>query len=197
MKKLRFFSGSTGLNTNVDPVRVDYNPKTGVSDMVEGVNVVIDSTLRPCRRSGYSLAQGGNYHSLFCDGGDCFVAMDTDLYRVAPDLSLVGIRSGLSGHRIAYAQVNNEAYYCNGADNGIVRDGVSCVWAQGTYNGPETSRQFSGPPVGNHLAFPLGRIFISVNDGLWWSEPYNFGLYDNVRNWIQITTHIPIIKPLE
>ena len=197
MSELKLFAGSSGLNTKVDPVRVKYDPDNGVSDMVEGINIVIDETLRPKRRYGFTLAQAGNYHSLFCDGGDCFIAMDTALYQVGTDLSLTGIRSGLSGDRIAFCQVNSETYYSNALNNGVIRDGVSDPWPAGTYTGPETTRRFQGPPVGSHLALHLGRMFISVGDILWWSEPYAYGLYDKVRAWMQLPSHIRMIKPVE
>ena len=67
------FSGTTGLNTVVDPVRLPYDSNAGVSDLGVAVNIKIDDSGRPGRVDGFVSLESGGFHSLFCDGGDCFV----------------------------------------------------------------------------------------------------------------------------
>jgi len=201
-QSIPFITGVSGLNTVVDPVRVQYSAETGVSDLSVAINITIDDTGRPKRRTGYSKAIEGNYHSLFCDGGDCFVVEDRQtnsaIYRVGTDLSLAGVRSGLSlGKQIAFLQVQDETYYCNGVDNGIIKDGVSDEWLVGKYVGPETNRQFTDIPIGEHLAWFNGRIFISSGGAVYWSELFKYGLFDRARSVWQVGKKVLMIKPVE
>ena len=67
----------------------------------------------------------------------------------------------------------------------------------GVYEGPETLRQFSGAPAGQHLAFYNTRWYISVGPNLWISEPYAPGLFDKARGLIQFETDIRMVKPVD
>lgn len=191
------FRSSSGLMTIVDPVRIPYDPETGVTALSRAVNITHDRTGRPSRRTGYTLKQSGLFHSLFCNGGACFVGQGPYLYRVGTDYSLQQLRGALSGARISYVQHNEETYYANGFQNGVIRDGVSYSWPAGAYEGPETVRQFSGAPVGQHLAFYSTRWYISVGKELWISEPYGPGLFDLARGLIQFESNIRMIKPVD
>jgi hypothetical protein len=193
---MNFINGVSGLNTVVDPTRVQYDPKTGVSDLSVAVNIDIDDSGRPGRRQGFTSAQAGNFHSLFCDGGGCYVGKDKALYQVGSDLSLTGVRSGMSGEQIRYCQVLNDIYYSNGTENGIIRAGVSRAFSSDTYVGPDTNRHFAAPPVGRHLAHYRSRIYISDGPVLWWSEPFMYGLFDKAKGFIQFGSDIVMIAPV-
>ena len=71
MDPIKLFTGASGLNTKVDPVRVQFNAAAGVSDLSSAVDITIDNTGRPGRRLGWNLKTVGELHSLWCDGGDC------------------------------------------------------------------------------------------------------------------------------
>jgi hypothetical protein len=197
MDLIPLFRSSSGLMTTVDPVRIPYDPETGVTALSRAVNITHDKTGRPIRRRGYTIKQSGLFHSLFCDGGDCFVGSGPYLYRVGTDYSLQQLRGALSGAKISYLQYNEETYYANGFQNGVIRDGVSYSWPVGAYEGPDTIRQFSGAPVGQHLAYFNTRWYISVDSVLWVSEPYAPGLFDKARGFIQFDSHIRMIKPVD
>jgi len=189
--KITIFQGSTGLNIVDDPVRL------AETDLQVAVNISIDQSGRVKSRPRTMQVQAGNFHSLFCDGGDCFVIKDTALYQVAADGSLTGIRSGLTDAPMAFAQVGDKTYYTNGFEKGIISGGVSSVWSKGTYVGPTTHRHFSAPPIGHHLAVFAGRMLISQDNVLWWSEPFNFGLYDLSGSFVQFNTKITLVKPID
>lgn len=197
MTPITIFTGSSGLNIVDDPVRLPQQ-RGGLSDLQVAVNVTIDQSHRVWSRKRTTRLQTGNFHSLFCDGGDCFVIKDTALYQVAADGSLTGIRSGLNnGARVAYVQSGDRTFYANGFENGVIEGGISSVWATGTYAGPTTHRQFSGPMVGHHLAIFSGRMLISRDNVLWWSEPFDFGLYDMAGSFVQFNTRIVMAKPVD
>jgi hypothetical protein len=192
MKPSTIFSAATGLNTVVDPVRLPFSK--GVTDLGVAVNIEIDQSGRVTRRKGQTLLQSGAYHSLFCDSGDCFVVKDTALYQVAADGSLTGIRSGLTPDKMSFAQSGDRTYYTNGYEKGWIEGGVSNAWQIGTFTGPDTNRIFSAPITGNHLSIFSGRMFISEDNVLWWSEPYDFGLFNKAESFIQFHTKILMIK---
>lgn len=193
-KPITIFTGASGLNTVDDPTRLPF--KSGVSDLGVAVNVTIDQTRQVDRRPGQTLIASGSFHSLFADGDVCFVAKGGSLYSVASDLSLTGVRSGMSGARIGYCQAGARTYYSNGQENGFIEDSVSWPWTVGKYHGPDTNRNFVAAPVGTHLAFSAGRIFIATNNVLVWSELYRHDLFDLARSFVQFNTDIRMVKPV-
>lgn len=194
-KPITIFSGGTGLNTVEDPVRIPAQ-KNGLSDLQVAVNVSIDQSYRMNSRRGVSQLQSGSYHSLFCDGGDCFVMKGDSLYQIAEDGSLKGIRSGLTDAKMDYTQTGDRTYYTNGYEFGYVQGGTSYVWKKGTYQGPDTNRVFSGPMPGNHITDFAGRIFISQENVIWYSEPFDFGLFNKAESFVQFYTKILMMKPV-
>jgi hypothetical protein len=189
--KITIYQGSTGLNIVDDPVRI------AKTDLQVAVNVSIDSSGRVKSRRRTLQVQNGNFHSLFCAGKDCFVIKDTALYQVALDGSLTGIRSGLTDARMAFAQAGDRTYYTNGFEKGVILGGISSVWGLGTYIGPTTHRHFSAPPTGHHLEVFAGRMLIAQDNVLWWSEPFNFGLYDLSGSFVQFHTKITMVKSVD
>jgi len=196
MRPITTASGFSGLNTVEDPVRIAFK-RGAVSDLQVAVNVTIDQSYRTFKRKGTTLLQSGAYHSLYCDGGDCFVVQGDTLYQVAADSTLTVVRSGLrSGARMAFEQVADRTYYTNGFELGWVQGGISNTWQKGVYTGPDTSRQFEGPFPGNHLAFFFGKLLVAKDNVLWWSEPYNFGLFNMAESFVQFNTKIRMVKPV-
>ncbi len=197
------FTGATGLNNILDPVRLPYNPESGISDLSEAINVSIDDTGRVSRRPGQTLLSDVISHSLFCDKGDCFVAQDrlsdTALYQVATDYTLTGIRSGLTkGARISFCQVGSKTYYSNDYQNGVIENGLSTAWPDNTdHVGAETVRAFYPAPVGTHLAFFQSCMWIVKDNVIWVSEPNAVGKFDFSRRYFQFGTNVKMIKPVD
>jgi len=202
MEPIPLFTAASGLNTKLDPVRLRYNAEAGVSDLASAINVNIDNTGRVSRRQGYDLKTAGEHHSIWCDGGDCFLIEETASYgsimRVASDLSVSGIRSGLTkDKRMSFVDVNDITFYSNGFENGQIINGVSSAWPEGTYSGPSTNRNFSPAPIGQHLAFYMGRIIIAVGNVIWFTEPYSPGMVDKTRMFWQFSSDVRMIKPMD
>jgi hypothetical protein len=194
-------SGSTGLNNIVDPVRLQYDPKTGVAELAEAVNVDIDDTGRISRRPGQSLLDAGVYHSAFCDKADCFVvedrATDAAIFKVATDFSLSGVRSGLTkAARISFCQVGGKTFYVNGYENGVIENGISAAWPTNTHVGPDTSRSYSPAPVGTKLAHFQGSMWVAQDNVIWVSEPYAYGKFDMARRFFQFGSNVTMMKPV-
>ena len=194
MNPITIFRGTTGLNTVDDPARIPIQ-ENGMADVAEIVNMIIDRSGRPMTRPGLSSLQAGSFHSLFCDGGDCFVIKDDSLYRVAVDGALQGIRSGLTaGRRTTYAQHGEHTYYSNGIERGRIKGGISYAWNKGTYRGVDTARAFSGPISGDHMDIFSGRMFVSTGDTLYWSNLFDFDLYCKDRDYVRFHTDILFVR---
>lgn len=193
-------SGSTGLNNIVDPVRLEYNPKTGMAELAEAVNVYIDDTGRVSRRPGQSLLSAVNSHSLFCDKGDCFVVQereaDAALYQVGTDYSLAGVRSSLTkGARVAFKQVGAKTYYLNGYQNGVIENGISAAWPVNTAHvGADTVRAFYPAPLGTHLELFQSCMWVAKDNVIWVSEPNAYGKFDMARRFFQFGSNVRMIK---
>jgi len=190
--------GSTGLNTVVDPVRVDYDWRTGISDLAVAVNVSIDQSKRINRRTGRTLKQSGDCHSMFCDGGECVFAKDSKLYSLGSDLTSNSLLTSLSTNDfLSYAQVGDRIYYTNGLDLGYVEEGANNTWAKTTdYVGPTSRRYLEGPFAGNHLAYRDGRMFISKDNVVWYSEYLSVDWYRKAKNFIMLDSFVRMIKPV-
>lgn len=190
------FRGTSGLNTVADPLRI-FN-KDGISDLQVAINIDIDQSLRPSRRSGVTKIQSGSYHSLFCDEKNCFVIKEDSLYKVSADNSLLGIRSDLTlNAQMDFAQFGEYTYYTNSYEIGYIFNDVSYPWVKGNYIGPTTTKIFSGPVIGNHLSVFNGRMLIAYENALYWSELYNFGLYNLSESFVQFDTKIIMIKSVD
>jgi len=205
MDPTTLYTGTSGLNTVLDPQRLsqgsDNDP--GMIELAVAVNVSIDDRGMVSLRKGSALAQLGEFHSLFCDGGDCFVIQervsDAALMRVAADLSISEVWSGLTKNcRMSFTQVNYDTFYSNGQGNGYIRSGVSAAWPVGVYQGPDTNLHFSPAPVGNIVAFkPGGLMLIAVGPVLWINyAPFAFGLYNLRSGFVQFGSDITMICPV-
>ncbi len=212
MDLITLYNGSFGLNTVVEPSRIPFDPETGITGLQEAVNVVVESSPSRaiCRRDGYDKVLDGEFHSLFTasdmKGGQnnyclCIQERDTDaaIMRIGTDFSLSGIRSGLTKNREMYfCRVGDgRIFYSNGRENGYIKDGlVSNPWPSPDYIGPETSRHFQPAPLGKHIAFSSGRLFIAVANAVFWSEPYKYDLFDLTRNFWSFGSDVLMIAPV-
>jgi len=201
MEPVRIFGGTSGVNNIVDPVRLRTNGDTGLSELAEAVNVLIDQAGMPYRRPGQSLISAGNFHSLFCDGGDCFVVLDipeySTIYKLGTDKVLTSVQPGLAtSRRYGWQQVGAKTYWSNGVQKGVIVGGVSQDWSAQTYAGPPTTRNFSGPPVGTRLALYASRMFVVNGRIVSKSEPLGYGLYDRARMRLRFSSDVKLFKPV-
>jgi hypothetical protein len=194
-------SKCTGLNNLIDPTRLQHDPNSGVSELSEAVNVYVDDSGAVSRRPGQSLLSAGEFHSLYCNKGDCFVVQDrTDdaaIYKVGTDFSLSGVRSGLvKGARVSYWQEGAKTYYSSEFHNGVIENGISASWPTNVHVGADTTRVFSVAPKGTHLGVFQGRMWLAAENVIWVSEPYAFGKFDMARCFFQFGSRVRMIKPV-
>ncbi len=192
MKLIPFLKAARGLNTKVSDARLPYDPETGVQFLAEAVNVDIDASGRISRRKGVrKVANRPDPHSLWSNYAQtvCFFISEHKLHRLREDGLIADIKIPVEVRAEAnYCEIGNDVYFCNGYEQGIIRECFTWEdWVQTDYVGPETTRNFSGPPMGGKMGFHAGRLFIAVDSHLFYSEPFNYGCYDLSRSFISLS----------
>jgi hypothetical protein len=198
IKVFKLLSKTTGLNTKVDPVEIEYNPENGVQDLAVAYNVDISDGGRLSRRKGFTQQVDADCHSVFCDGGACLYVTGDALTLLRTDYSTKALRNVQPGARMRYAQVDDETYYCNGWQTGRVASEVSMSWVMAdTRYGPDTKREYSDPPVGTDVAFHAGRMWVAEGDTLWYSEPFGFNYFDLAGCYFKFNSQIRTVRPVK
>lgn len=177
---------------------------TLIGSLAIAVNVEVDDTGRITRRKGYAPTKVTlGVHSLFCNGGHCLFMYNGSLYRLLDSFmtdvspSYTGIRSGLNNNvQMYYVQVADRIYYSNGYDKGIYDQTTekSTAWVAGAYVGPTTTKTFSDPPLGIHLEYFNGRIYMADDNVVWYSEPFALNWFDLARNFIPFPNKVRMIR---
>ena len=196
-KPIPIFRASTGLNVKVDPVRIPYDPQTGISDLQATMNIDHDPTGRPSRRKGYDDTPiVGGCHSLFCQGGDALMVVGTDLCILYPDLTSYFVLATVTeGAMVSYAQLVDTTFWMNGFEKGFVRHGVNHDWVRGDYYGPTSKRLLSDPPIGNIVRIHSGFVYIAQHSVLWHSDPYSLNAFNLARNQFMFEGTIGMVRP--
>lgn len=187
MKTRRIFRGADGLNTLLDPVRIQYDNRTGIVDLAAAVNVSVDDTGRVSRTKATKALTATGSHSLYCfDGVTCLCVSGDALSLVEADDSLTPLRNVRVGAPMSFCQVDHRIFYSNGTETGYVdtRDRKSYPWVKGEYIGPDTHRKFIDPPAGSILKHYAGRVLIAQGPALWMTEPLDYTRVDPVRGVI-------------
>jgi hypothetical protein len=172
----------------MDPVSVETAGDVGRSFFSDCKNVVVTDGGKVKRRKGFNRRVQHNVTSFFSDGINTVFTANNILYRMNAAYVITPIRGSLSSARMSYTSGPAGIYYSNGVQNGIVvaGTGMSAVWSEGTYYGPPTTRQFSGPPVGTHLCWFRGRMFVAEGKNVWYSEYMSTNLFDMEKNLITL-----------
>jgi hypothetical protein len=198
MQAIPFLRSSLGLNTKVDPVRLPFDPETGVQYMAEAVNVDVDATGRISRRKGLEkITDLTGPHSLWStrDESKCYVVSEDKLYGVSLDGSLTEIHDGLEiGAKAFYCEAGLDVFFSNTHEKGRIIGGSAWTdWIATPYVGTDTTRIYGGPAAGKHLFAHLGRVGYAVDNFLFYSEPLNYGCFDQVRGFIPVAGSVVIM----
>jgi len=192
---INIFSGTTGLNTKIDPARL--GEQNNVLDLAVAADVDVSDTGRLSRRKGYTKQTSDSSHSLFCENGDCLFVTGTSLCRLLPDYTSSIITTVTQGLRCSYAQINGQIYFCNGKEKGIVKNGQYSTWVKGSYIGPDSHRTLSDPPIGNIVEYYRNRMYVAQKNVLWYSEPGAYGAFDLARGFIMYPTDIRMVVAVD
>lgn len=187
-KTIPLFYGVAGLNTQLDPERLQQGTRENgyTIELAQAVNISIDDRGQVSLRNGSTSVVAGSFHSVFCDGGDCFAvqenAGDASIVHVNADFSTTTVRSGLTKNlRMEWGQANTDTFYSNGTQFGYIRSSVNYAWPVGTYRGPDADIEFaSAVPAANHFTFLQNnnKCILAVGSYLVLNHlPFQYGLY--------------------
>jgi hypothetical protein len=201
-RTIKIFSATSGINNKLDPVRLKYDYRKGISDFVACVNCDIDDTGRPFRRKGFTATtRTESFHSLFSAGSFGLGVTGNALAVINADMSKTNIRNVTQNARMSYVRdtdgTQDVIYYANGYENGRVINKISNTWPVGTYVGPETRKTFYAPPIGHLLEIRNLRMFIAVDNILWYSEPGAFNLYRLASNYFGFPSRLRMIQAVD
>ncbi len=115
-----------GLNNVGDPLSL------GLGWLSKADNVDITESGKIVRRDGYEQVVAGAMTGAYAtrDYRRMYVVDGGDLKSVNADLSLNTLRSGLSDAPMSWTEVNDQVFYSNGVDKGIIEsDGTLLDWS--------------------------------------------------------------------
>lgn len=200
MAKIRFspiFTSSTGLNNVIDPTRLSYDLKTGLTELSQAVNVDIDRTGRITRRLGQIQKSGTAAAHAFAYGEVCLFVGGTSLYKMRQDYSTTVLKSNLTENaRMRYFPVADRIYYTNSFEKGYIQGGKDHTWSKGNYAAPEGSRRtYSDPPTCHIIGWHARRLVVAKDNALFASEVSFYGVFDLFNNFRLVPDRVTMIQP--
>lgn len=198
MPKVLWFKESYGLSIKHDASRLPYDEQRGVLELSESLNVNHDYTGALSRRLGYSATDIEQAcHSLFWEGGECLFVTGDALCILAKDLTYKAIRVVTPGARVSYAQIGDATVYVNGTQKGVVKNGASYEWTKpDNVQAKDNTRVWSDPPLGEIVRLFAARAWVVSGNVIWYSEPFNYNLFQMGRNFIPFPNKITMLRPL-
>jgi len=196
-------SSFRGLNNVSDPMRL------GMSWLVTADNVNISDTGSLSKRDGYALNRSGAFKSAYStlDFSRLYLATASDIQTFGG----VSIVSLTSGSPLYWAEVNEQVFYNNGTDSGVIlpdnnvipwRDAPITVNKYLGADGVELESLFDGLPLGvDVIQHWRGRMYAaqymaSENQTvLWFSEPLSYYLFNLDSNFIILPGRVEMLAP--
>lgn len=181
-KVVSIFQGSSGISTKLDPVRLRFDDKAGISDLAACINCLVDDTGRVIRRDGFTITdRTESWKNLFSCSSYGLGTKGDALCILEADMSYTAIRNVTKDARMSYVRTSSGAqdiiFYCNGYEKGRIIEKVSNSWPVNEYVGVTTGKEFYEAPIGHLLEVRGARMFIAEDNTVWYSEPNTFYHY--------------------
>lgn len=193
-----------GLNNVTDPLRA------GLGYLVTANNVNITDTGALKKRDGYSLAKSGNFTSAYstCDFSRAYL-VDGGLLK---DFNGNVLAALTSSDPMFWAEVNENVYFNNGTDSGVIApDHSVSQWRGATVSYGAGFKGDDGKDLGVlYDTLPLGatviqhwrgrmyaaQYFASENQtAVWFSEPMGFHLWNLDSNFVMLPGKVEMLAP--
>jgi hypothetical protein len=100
----------------------------GLHALYKADNVFISDSKKVTRRDGYSLYRSGNIQSAFGLNSDLYVVDSGQLLRLVSPTDAHTLITGLTGTEYGWGEINNDGYFVNGVEAGIVRGDTLLPW---------------------------------------------------------------------
>lgn len=190
---------SAGINSKVDPARLRFNPKTGVTELAAAINVEIDDTGRMSMRKGQTATvRTEAWANLFGCGNYGVGTRGNALCLIYSDLSYINLRNITPNARMSYILdsdgTQNVVYYCNGYEKGRIFAETSHTWPVQTPVGATTLKEFSEVPLGHLLEARSSRMFVAQNNVLWYSMPNTYHAYRLASDFFMFPSRLRMVQ---
>ncbi len=197
--------GSYGLHTQSDQVRSPYSKESspfagelGIVDFAACMNVDISDRFRVSRRRGITRKILLDSHSLWpVENKYCLFVNEGNLNILLPGFTeYETIATVTPGIALSACVVDGIAYWSNGVEKGKVIDSENTPWVMGDVVSNNQTRQFYDPPLGQHIDFHNGQMYVAAGREVWYSDPYGpdvFAMGDNflaAESTIQMIRHV-------
>ena len=202
-KPISIFQGSSGINTKTDPVRLKFDPDSGISELAACVNCICDDTGRIIRRDGFAKTDRTEaWSNLFGCGhyalgtkGDALCILEADMS------SYTAIRNVSAGARMSYVRTSDGEqdiiFYTNGHEAGKIVGKISYSWTLINPVGVVTKKEFYSPPLGHILEIYNSRMFIAQDNILWYSEPNTYYAYRLAANYFGFSSRLKMVQAVD
>jgi len=202
MKLISIFSGSNGLNTKIDPVRIRFNPETGISDLSACVNIDIDDSGRISRRKGYTAtSRTESWENLFSCGSYALGTKGNALCVIEADMSYTAIRNITTGASMNFVRdtdgKQDVIFYNNGYETGKILNKISYSWVADDYVGATSRKEIYDPPLGHLLEIRNLRMFIAEGNILWYSEPGALSQFRLAANYFGYPNRLRMVQAVD
>lgn len=139
------YEGFKGIRNDVLPQRF------GLADLAVAQNVDIDESGGIARRTGRVSKYAGVTHSLWSDGALCLFMEGSSLKQLKTDYTAVVLRTGLSVlPSMRYQKVNDEIYFANGTERGMLDHGTARSWGLDVAPLPGATVTVGAMPAGDY-----------------------------------------------
>lgn len=193
-----------GLTNVTDPLRA------GLGYLVTANNVNITDTGALKKRDGYSLAKSGNFTSAYstCDFSRAYLVDGSSL----KDFNGNVLTALTSSAPMFWAEVNENVYYNNGTDSGVIAPDHSVSQWRGapvSYgagfkgdDGKDLDVLYDTLPLGaTVIQHWRGRMYAAQyfpgenQTAVWFSEPMGFHLFNLDSNFVMLPGKVEMLAP--
>lgn len=195
-KLATILTAATGLNNANDPARLEFDRRTGVTELSQAVNVDFDSSGRPSRRLGRVRKLATEARCGFAFGGVCLFVSGSTLYGLSKEYGAIELRTDLTpGARMRYYPIAGRIYYINGRQRGYVYKETDYAWEAGSYAlQHDTPRVFTDPPLGHIVGWFSGRALVAKDNAIFASEPSFYGVF-NLHKVRMVPDRVTMLLP--
>jgi hypothetical protein len=167
--------------------------------LVDATNVDIDRAGVIASRRGYNLTTAGTATDLFTHGGRTFAVLDGSLGEVTPQGSFTPMAAVdspvawtvLDGNPVFVT--NNQPYMISGSTVGELPEHTITDYASLDDN----EFVLAGMPGGQAATYWRGRLVVARGTSLFFSEPFNYRMYDQLRSVLPLGEQLSWIVALD
>jgi len=193
-----------GVKNTVAPERLQPG------ELERARNVDIDDARQLRRRRGYTLKSAGSYHSLFrADHGLVYGVKNGALGRIEPNYSFITIASGVGSRPLAYVHLGDYIYFSSEVTSGKFEHHTNTpapwgavaaekMWLSPVVNPTSTlppikGKSYMRPPLASILAYFNGRIYLAVDNIVWFTELYLYDWVDDVKGYLPFENDVKVL----